>query len=214
MMIVLKSCSGCGNRKAEINSEGTMKLYLAVTVAALAISAAAANAAPVQWSANGHWYEVVKNDLQSSWSGALGAAAAHSFGGMTGYLATITSQAEQDFLNGYVAAYAPGPSWLGGSDAAVEGSWVWQTGPETGDALVFFNWAGGEPNNLNNEDGLIGWWSGDGWNDLLDGYGGYSYLVEYSERTVPPSSVPLPAGLPLLLAGMGTLGLLRKRKSA
>ena len=47
-----------------------------------------------------------------------------------GYLATITSQAEQDFV--YTLIGTTNSVWLGGQDSAVEGVWRWAIGPEAG----------------------------------------------------------------------------------
>ena len=58
-----------------------------------------------------------------------------------GHLVTISSQEENDFLgeNG---------GWIGFTDEAIEGEWVWVTGEE----VTFTQWAGGEPNNMGEED--------------------------------------------------------------
>ena len=45
------------------------------------------------------------------------------------YLATITSQAEQDEIYKRVGSYKQ-KLWLGGSDSALEGAWRWTEGPE------------------------------------------------------------------------------------
>ena len=180
-------------------------------------AAASAHAAPVQWTVgsggNGHYYEFV--DQRVDWTTALGSAASMSHLGLTGYLATITSAAEQAFLSALYPGNI-GPVWLGGSDAATEGTWQWVTGPEAGTTfwqngttLTYANWNGGEPNNLGNEDYLHGWWSGDRWNDI-PGTLQYSYLVEYGPAA--PSAIPVPAALPLLLSALGVTGLLARRR--
>jgi PKD repeat protein len=46
--------------------------------------------------------------------------------GLRGYLANITSKAENDFIN----LKTQGLGWIGASDHAVEGEWRWVTGPE------------------------------------------------------------------------------------
>jgi hypothetical protein len=71
---------------------------------------------------------------------------------MGGYLGTITSAAEQSFLQG---AFPLAPlMWLGGSDADAEGVWKWAVGPEAGQTFFikgvgtvsgwYSNWYGGE----------------------------------------------------------------------
>jgi hypothetical protein len=48
--------------------------------------------------------------------------------GLNGYLANITSQAEQIFLKDKLTE----PGWIGGSDNTTEGIWQWNDGPEAG----------------------------------------------------------------------------------
>ena len=185
----------------------TYRIFSATALLA-ALTSGAAGAAPVQWVGNGHWYELIIDDLQTTFSGALGAAAARTWMGDDGYLATITSGLEQAFLdavnpNGYTA-------WLGGGDRRVEADWRWLNGPEAGEVFTYTNWSAGEPNNCcGGEHGLLGWWSGNQWNDIYDGAGAYAYVVEYGAA---PSTVPLPAGLPLLGFGLGAFGLVALRR--
>jgi hypothetical protein len=188
-----------------------MKTTMAAAFAAgILISPAAA--APVQWAGNGHWYEYIDATAYDSFADALAAAAALSYLGYQGYLATITSADEQAFLNTVNSSGIT--AWLGGSDAATEGDWRWVTGPEAGTAFVYSNWAAGEPNDFSGEDGLLGWWTGDTWNDIYDGFSEFGIVVEYSEIT-PTPEVPLPAALPLLLGAVGATGFLaRRRRSA
>ncbi|AFZ20607.1 DUF4347 domain-containing protein [Allocoleopsis franciscana] len=75
---------------------------------------------------NGHYYEFVSGNL--TWEQARTAAASRTNLGLQGYLATITSQPENDFI----ANKLEGNGWMGASDAAVEGEWRWVTGPEAG----------------------------------------------------------------------------------
>lgn len=96
-----------------------------------------------------HFYDFVELPLhtQVDWEASRDNASQTKFCGMTAYLATVTSQTENDFLikkfrkaDGSVPA-----GWLGGSDKAVRGKWVWVDGsPEAGD--VFWDEAhGGRP---------------------------------------------------------------------
>ncbi len=141
----------------------------------------------------GHYYKYVSNP-GITWTQANIEASASDYYGQEGYLATITSQEENDFLSSQLA----GASWIGANDVAVEGQWRWVTGPENGtlfwvgDAggteITYANWRGGEPNNSGDEDYAhiadpsltpIG-----SWNDLPDAGGGgvyetQGYFIEY-----------------------------------
>lgn len=140
---------------------------------------------------NGHIYEYVS--YTASWNNANTNAATRSKYGSTGYLTTITSQAENDF----VAARLLNAGWMGASDAAVENTWRWVTGPESGIQFwsgtssgstvggMYANWGTGEPNNAGDEDCAQFLTGGTGkWNDLpcasttLPGY-----VVEYGGST-------------------------------
>ncbi|MBK8167942.1 MAG: hypothetical protein IPK64_18510 [bacterium] len=102
-------------------------LSLSMAVAATAV------ADPIQWPAseggNGHWYGIV--DARLSWTAARADAAARG-----GHLATITSQAELDFI---WTNLHPIRSWLGGIR---DGGWRWITG----EPWAYTNWYPGEPN--------------------------------------------------------------------
>lgn len=153
----------------------------------------------------GHYYEYVPA-LGITWTNARDAAAARTLYGLQGYLATITSQAEQDLMG----EQASGAGWIGGSDAATEGDWEWVTGPEAGTlfwrgrgdgtAFGYSFWNNNEPNQSGNEDyahitdpsvGPMG-----SWNDLTNtgassgAYQPKGYLVEYGGL---PGDPPAPA---------------------
>ena len=177
----------------------------------------------------GHYYDFVSGSF--TWSEARDAAASSSFNGSQGYLVTITSEAENDFIvNNLILPNFPVDSrsawgWIGASDAAIEGDWQWVTGPEAGTAFwlgnaggspvggAYSNWEAAEPNAFLNEHyahiftatGFVGQWNDFPNSERL------GYYVEYggleSESIPEPSSV-----FGLLALGAIGAGTLLKRK--
>lgn len=119
----------------------------------------------VQWPAdqggNDHWYGVITSQLY--WEEAVVAAGAYSHESLTGYLGTVTSTGENDFiLNNVLLGLAPDTIdqyWLGGFDSG-SNYWGWLTG----EYLGYTNWAPGEPNSLGIETALTIY----GWNNDHD----------------------------------------------
>jgi T1SS-143 domain-containing protein len=129
------------------------------------------------WSFNadtGHYYKVVLG--QVTWTQAKAFAEATG-----GYLATITNGGENAFIQQLVFAAGVEAAWIGATDVDVEGTFVWQVGPEAGQAVSYSNWNVGEPNNGwgAGEDYLSMWFDGT-WND---GDGPYEsnngYVIEW-----------------------------------
>ncbi|NBU76898.1 MAG: hypothetical protein EBS30_17060, partial [Planctomycetes bacterium] len=83
-------------------------------------------------SSGSHCYEIVLGNF--NWDQALSGAAAKSYNGVTGYLATVTSSAEQSLIENYLTKnpLSVVGLWLGAADAETEGAWKWVTGPEAG----------------------------------------------------------------------------------
>ena len=89
-------------------------------------------------SANGHYYKIVgAADDEIVWADAKTAAEASSYNGLSGYLVSIESAAENTFISAKVNQNA----WIGGSDnstytsnthATTEGTWEWVSGPNNG----------------------------------------------------------------------------------
>jgi hypothetical protein len=183
-------------------------------LAVLLFASATLEAAPVQFGSHSYEFIQVTNPFtgsNNSWFTASAAASASVFNGANGYLATITSQAENDFLFSLVSGSFTGfnGAWLGGK--APEG---WLTGPETGQTFTYTNWGGIEPNNASyaymnigtSTFGIgAGQWADDSFPDGFPEPGTnpvIGYFVEYDTATVPePSSLVLVAiGLAVMAA--------------
>lgn len=89
---------------------------------------------------NGHSYHVFSLDNIKNWKDAK--AFCESQGG---YLATITSQEENDFLYNYITQEGYSSAYFGLSDEGTEGTWLWSNGEE----LSYTNWHTNEPNGQN-----------------------------------------------------------------
>jgi len=154
----------------------------------------------VQWKSveggNGHYYALTP--VATNWAAAE--ALAVSWGGT---LATITSEAEQKFINDtfLTGALEHRPVWIGLMDkAAKKGPWKLKLGPVkveigdapkpsynqwvTGEPINYQNWKPGQPDNCggNEHYGVINWFDSDSpprgikgdWNDApLDGTRGF-----------------------------------------
>jgi hypothetical protein len=166
-------------------------------------------------ASNGHFYEYIST--AESWTNAKAAAAARAYMGFTGYLTTITSQSENDFIQQKLSSNG----WIGASDghnevntsagstiyanqSAAEGNWYWVTGPEAGLQFsagnspsvvpvggMYSNWNSIEPNNQggNEQYGMI-YSSGTGAAGRWndEGSGSMGYMVEYVGLSTDPAN--------------------------
>lgn len=152
---------------------------------------------------DGHYYYAAStDDGDITWQDAKTAANAMEKFGMEGYLATLTSESENDFIAEYTDAEDVwfGAARVGGQDADCTAGlvWEWADGPEEGNDFFtqtapgegggsnigteFSSWAEGEPNsdcgleeNPNWDEGYgVTNWSGDNglWNDLPNSFAG------------------------------------------
>lgn len=115
----------------------------------------------------GAWDETSISGSQLWWGQAKLRAENATYFNLSGYLATITSAAENDYVLDKIRDDDGNPiaAWFGGTDNsgtdnipnATEGTWVWAGGPERGqiffdtdpddDPGAFTSWRTGEPNN-------------------------------------------------------------------
>ena len=164
--------------------------WIAAAAAALALPVAGAVPADavdgvLYNPGNGHFYKWVPGS--GTWPVANAGAQA-----LGGYLATVTSAQEKDWILANMGI-GTASAWLGGTDAATEGVWTWITG----ETWSYTNWNTGEPNNSGNEDQLMMYGNGT-WNDApatytLPANPGGGYLVEWDTDPNPPPPPQIPA---------------------
>lgn len=159
-----------------------LTLAACLAAAVLLNSSAAAQSTPppgynwIQNPANGHYYALTTS---MSWTGA--AAEADALGTST-EMATIRNQAEQDWI--HVTFPSPPWIWIGLTDQAIEGTWVWRSG----EPVAFTAWHSGEPNNLGNEDYGHLKDAQRLWNDLADNGGPFPALLEWTGAPAGPAA--------------------------
>jgi hypothetical protein len=153
---------------------------------------------PTTSGGNGHRYQVVPVSAGVTWQQANAAALAAD-----GYLATITSAAENSFVFSLIdrasmwsssGAWRFGP-WIGGvqppGSAEPAGGWGWGTG----EAFAYSNWYAGQPDNGNgNQDRIYFFtaspleraatWGDKNGSDTLPGY-----VIEYAPAVVQQPSL-------------------------
>lgn len=204
--------------QANINASLNNAKLRGASVGSVSISIEASTGTGAVFSTNGHYYDVITGSRTwaQAYENAKTQTVASSVNGVlcTGYLVTITSAAEQTFVQSKVRA----DSWIGASDdynyifssgttkkyadqAASEGQWHWVTGPESGTQILssnnrastvnseYNNFASGEPNNWSGSEAYGQIYNADGyWNDLGPGNTQGAYIVEFGGDGCTPAA--------------------------
>lgn len=200
-----------------------MNLKLILSTSCLAASAYVAHAQLIFWDpangGNGHYYQPVLT--LADWETANTAAVAQG-----GYLVSLTSAAENDFVSSLVQnpaywstleaggnVFGLGP-WLGGLQPAgssePDGGWLWSSG-EGLLANTYTHWDVSQPDEfLAQDQNRLSFYSRD-WNtfgvqktwDDANGLGQRTYIIEYSASPVPePEEYAAFAGIALVAFGI------------
>lgn len=151
----------------------------------------------------GHYYKVYLGP--GTYDEVLEIAAKYSHEGESAYLATITSEQENEFLAKLIDESGLDSVWIGAQDKRFEGKWSWVNGPEKGHPFweggmegqavdsKFVKWSSGEPNDVGEEDCGVLLKTG-GWNDASCENAQYSVIFEFgtADLVLPPPSPPSP----------------------
>ncbi len=176
------------------NALATLKINTTATAGNIQISVSA-TVNPTGYfynPSNGHFYRPISTG--ATYPNAKTLSSQQTFKGQTGYLVTITSSDEDNFIFNNVPQ---NQIWFALTDEVVEGQWRIDAGPEAGTLIKtsngqtagnivgqYNNWAGGEPNNSGNEDYAVTKWNGSQWNDLPAHFS-CPYVIEFGTWTNP-----------------------------
>lgn len=180
---------------ANINNALSTLKYSRATTGTDTLEISLINKGEIFFTENNHLYKFISGSF--SWSAAKTAAENQTAYGATGYLVTITSAEENDFVSDRLT----GDGWIGAQDSDTEGTWKWMTGPEAGTAFWqgtsggsaisgrYEAWASGEPNEHGSgEDCAETYVSSGTWNDFPCN-ASLGYVVEFGADGNMPTVV-------------------------
>lgn len=184
------------NRLKMWNMKVVMKELILAIISTLAFSQAV-GAIPILNPNNGHYYKVVESGT-IWWPEANEQSNNSSYSGLSGYLATLTTFEENDWVS---AILNPGSKWIGAFQdvndpnySEPDGGWKWVTG----EAWGFTSWLYGEPNNSGGDEAHLESFFQHRWNDRSSSPDGY--IVEYEPAPGPTTMFLLGSGL-IVFAG-------------
>ncbi len=140
---------------------------------------------------NGHYYYLydfsgLASDDQNTWEHALAYCQ-----GVNGYLATITSSEENEFVFNYMKEHGYDSAYFGLTDSDSEDDWVWCNG----EAVDYTNWASREPSGGTSENYAMfyykysdGTWNDGDFKDSTTNNGGMAFICEWGEYEVTSES--------------------------
>jgi hypothetical protein len=187
---IVLAFSGSGAGLQEIANESWGLDNVTVRTISAQVTASRRAQWAVETGGNGHCYEAVMAPGGIAWNDASAVAVSRG-----GYLASVTSSAENAFIFALVSTDADywyrsgtgdwwGP-WLGGVQPSgspePSGGWQWMTG----EPFIYTNWAPGQPNNSGGNENRIqlGGQStrASTWNDIESANSQYvrSFVIEY-----------------------------------
>jgi len=150
-------------------------VILAVCLLAMAASAFSQTSSAQYCSSTGHWYKNVVVPADRCWTDNRDSAAT-----LGGYLVTISSQEEQDFINTNFADYQVAAN-IGAFEPNADNVWAWING----EPWNYTNWTPGQPDNSGDIEhyGGICWgdWCGNGgWNDIANCPTNLRFIAEFN----------------------------------
>ena len=171
-------------------------LTLAYKGTAATVTVAASPVDVTYNSSTGNYYQVFNNTSSIQASNLATTVATYELYQCNfGYLANVTSSAENAFLKTMLDDAGSADGIIGGSDASAEGTWEWTNGPETGQIFwtggqggaaangLYANFLTGEPNNSGDQDYLAltarSPYNG-AWDDISGNNNTYDYIVEWT----------------------------------
>jgi hypothetical protein len=159
-------------------------LFTLMVCITLVLESSVVWAAPVQNSANDHYYEVISTSF--TFDNAVAVAASTTYLGRPGRLVTINDAAEQSFIVSSLGLLQWGVYWIGGKRVSSVNQWI------TTEPFTYTNWIATYPNTSDYGFSIGGSGYSYQWGSQTSITGLGNYIVEYislqSITFTPPAS--------------------------